>query len=85
MDFLLKFLKNLLREPAVRAIIVSTAVNGLLYGWAFLAGQPWFPAWVPDPSPVFFEVGKWIELVLAGWAASRVKRAFEAYILPMFK
>lgn len=70
MQFLIDFLKNLLKEPAVRAAIVGAIVNGLLYLWSFLAVK--FPN-LPDPSPIFFEIGKWIELLLAGWAASHIK------------
>lgn len=70
MQFLIDFLKSLLKEPAVRAAIVGAVVNGLLYLWSFLATR--FPG-LPDPSPAFFEIGKWIELLLAGWAASRVR------------
>jgi len=70
MQFLIDLLKNILKEPAVRAVIVGAVVNGLLYLWSFLATK--FPG-LPDPSPVVFEIGKWLELLLAGWAASRIK------------
>lgn len=69
-QFLIDFLKSLLKELAVRAAIVGAVINGLLYLWSFLASK--FPG-LPDPSPVFFEIGKWLELLLAGWAASRIK------------
>lgn len=70
MQFLLDFLKSILKEPAIRAAIVGMVINGLLYLWSFLATR--FPG-LPDPSPILFELGKWLELLLAGWAASRVK------------
>lgn len=70
MEFLIDLLKNILKEPAVRVAIAGMVVNGLLYLWAAVA--PSVP-WLPDPSPIFFEIGRWVELLLAGWAASRVK------------
>lgn len=70
MEFLLDLFKNVLKEPAVRAVIVGAVVNGLLYLWSFVATR--FPG-LPDPSPILFELGKWLELLLAGWAASRIK------------
>lgn len=76
MQFLLDFLKNLLKEPAIRAAIVGMVINGLLYLWSFLAAR--FPG-LPDPSPILFELGKWLELLLAGWAASRIKATW-AYL-----
>lgn len=76
MQFLLDFLKNLLKEPAIRAAIVGMVINGLLYLWSFLATR--FPG-LPDPSSILYEVGKWLELLLAGWAASRVKAVW-AYL-----
>jgi len=73
MQVLLDLLKGILAEPSVRVAIGGAIVNGLLYLWAALA--PHVP-WLPDPSPIFFEIGKWVELVLAGWAASRVKPVY---------
>lgn len=76
MQFLVEFLKNLLKQSSVRVVIVSTVVNAMLYGWSALAQLPGFPAWIPDPSPVFFEIGKWVELILAGWASSTSYRLY---------
>jgi len=73
MQFLIDLLKSILKEPAVRAAIVGAIVNGLLYLWSFLAAK--FPG-LPDPAAIFFEIGAWIELFLAGWAASRVKAVY---------
>ena len=75
MQFLIDLLKSILKEPAVRAAIVGAIVNGLLYLWSFLAAK--FPG-LPDPSAIFFEIGAWIELFLAGWAASKVRMAYLA-------
>lgn len=74
--FLVDLLKSLLKERSVQVAIGGAVVNGLLYLWAYLAALPGFPAWVPDPSPLFFEVGKWVELLLAGWAASAVRQLY---------
>lgn len=74
-DFILNFLKQLLAQPSVRAAIVGAIINGLLYLWSFLAAR--FPG-LPDPSPILFEIGKWIELLLAGWAASTVRATWLA-------
>ena len=76
MKFLVDLLKSVLKEQSVQVAIGGAVVNGLLYLWAALAALPQFPAWVPDPSPLFFEVGKWIELLLAGWAASTVRATY---------
>lgn len=75
MQFIIDFLKQLLSQPSVRAAIVGAIVNGLLYLWSFLAQR--FPG-LPDPSPILFEIGKWIELLLAGWAASSARAAYLA-------
>lgn len=75
MQFLVDFLRQLLSQSSVRAAIAGAIINGLLYVWAAIAPSV---AWIPDPSPVFFEVGKWIELLLAGWAASSARATYLA-------
>lgn len=75
MQFIVDFIKQLLSQVSVRAAIVGAIVNGLLYLWSCLAQR--FPG-LPDPSPILFEIGKWIELLLAGWAASRARAAYLA-------
>ena len=75
MQFLVDLLKSVLKDPAVRAAIVGAIVNGLLYLWSFLSTK--FPG-LPDPAAIFFAIGAWIELFLAGWAASRIRMTYLA-------
>ncbi len=73
MQFLIDLPKSILKEPAVRAAIVGAVVNGLLYLWSFVASR--FPG-LPAPDAIFFEIGRWLELFLAGWAASRIRAVY---------
>jgi hypothetical protein len=71
MQFLVDFLKSLLKEPAVRVVLVGAVVNVLL---ALVGLIPNPPAWLTPPLLALIQaVGVFVETFLAGWAASRVK------------
>ena len=74
MQFLIDFLKSLLREQSVRAVIAGAFVNGLI---ALIGMIPNPPAWLTPPLLTLAQqIGVAIELLLAGWAASRVKDVY---------
>lgn len=79
MQFLLEFLKSLLKQPAVRVVVVGAVVNGLL---ALVGLIPNPPAWL---TPAFLAliqaIGAFVEAILAGWAASRVKDVYRSLAL----
>ena len=76
-NWLVNFLKSIFRETSVIALIVGAVVNGLLALWVNVA--PGLPAWLPSPAPIIQALGLWLELLIAGWAASRIKDEVKEY------
>jgi len=78
MDWLVSFLKSVLKEPSVRALIIGLAVNGLLYLVGLIPNPP---TWLSDALVAFVQqVALLFEALLAGWAASRIKDAVKTML-----